>query len=369
MKESPVLFEVNHGVGWITLNRPRVLNSLDLEMVTLIEENLKQWAYNTDVAMVCVLGAGEKGLCAGGDIRDLYDHQHSNVVEHASSFFTTEYLMDFAFRNFSKPVLVYMDGVVMGGGVGLSVGASHRIVTEKTKWAMPEMNIGFFPDVGSSYFLNRLPGHIGRYLALTSTVIAAEDVLYLGLADYYLEREGWESLKQALSEKNWTACNNAVSDLNGLIARFAKTTYEHSPLQAKKRKIDEHFSYDSVEEIIHSLGKSSQETDDWEDKTRKNLLSKSPTSLKVALKQQQEGKYLAYAECLRMELNMALNFMNHADFYEGVRSMLVDKDKSPKWLPASLEEVPESSVSSFFHYQWPAEKHPLIDMEAENSAK
>src|SRR5699024_8887658 len=141
MEESSVLFEITNGIGWITLNRPRVLNSLDREMVTLIEEHLKQWKYHADVAMVCVLGAGEKGLCAGGDIRDLYDHRHSNITEHASRFFTTEYLMDYAFWNFPKPVLVYMDGVVMGGGVGLSAGTSHRVVTEKTKWAMPEMNI------------------------------------------------------------------------------------------------------------------------------------------------------------------------------------------------------------------------------------
>lgn len=362
MEESSVLFEVKNGIGWITLNRPKVLNSLDTEMVTRIEERLTSWKTSSEVALICVHGAGEKGLCAGGDIRDLYDHRYTNIDEHASNFFTTEYQMDYAFWNFPKPVFVYMDGVVMGGGVGISIGASHRVVTEKTKWAMPEMNIGFFPDVGSSYFFNHLPGAMGRYLALTSTVIKPEDALYLGVADHYVEEKNGEGLLQALAEKNWEV-DSAERDLKSLIATFARTNNGGSAVQEKKEKIDKHFSFDSVEEIIESLANSSKEEGDWEDKTRKNLLSKSPTSLKVALKQQQEGKKRSYADCLRIELDMAMNFMNYDDFYEGVRSMLVDKDKSPKWQPASLEEVSESAVSAFFHYQWPDGKHPLANLE------
>lgn len=368
METSTVLFEINNGIGWVTLNRPKVLNSLNLEMVKLIQECLEKWRNNPDVAMVCVLGAGEKGLCAGGDIRDLYDHRSTNMAEHALSFFTTEYLMDYTLWNFPKPVLIYMDGVVMGGGVGLSVGASHRIVTEKTKWAMPEMNIGFFPDVGSSYFLNRLPETIGRYLALTSAIVKAEDVLYLGCADYYVEEKDWEELKLALCEKQWTG-NNVAYELDKLIAKFAKTTYKVSSFKEDKGKIDQHFSFNTVEEIIHSLDQSSVEADDWEDKIRKDLLAKSPTSLKVALKQQQEGKQRSYADCLKMELNLAMNFMKHDDFYEGVRSMLVDKDKSPKWTPASLEGVTEATVSSFFHYQWPDGNHPLSELETGKTIK
>lgn len=361
MKEASVLFEVHNGIGWVTLNRPRVLNSLDTAMVTLIEARLSEWENDSDVALVCVLGAGEKGLCAGGDIRDLYDHRQTDIIDRASEFFSTEYRVDAAFWNFPKPVLVYMDGVVMGGGVGISAGASHRIVTEKTKWAMPEMNIGFFPDVGSSYFLSRLPGALGRYLALTSSVIRAEDVLYLGFADYYLEENDWEKLVQALSERDWTVGDTA-SDLNDLIGMFAKTSPESSALQDIKATIDDHFSFNTVEEIVHSLEKASEEAGDWEAKTRKNLLSKSPTSLKVALRQQQEGRTRSYADCLRMEWTMAMHFMGHDDFYEGVRAVLVDKDQSPNWRPALLADVSNADVAAFFRYPWTDDEHPLADL-------
>ncbi|WP_020008102.1 enoyl-CoA hydratase/isomerase family protein [Salinicoccus albus] len=361
MQTSTVLFNVHNGIGWITLNRPQVLNSLDVDMVTRIKERLDTWKSRSDVVMVCVVGAGEKGLCAGGDIRKLYDYRSSNIVGHAAHFFTAEYMMDAMFWHFPKPVLVYMDGVVMGGGAGISVGASHRIVTEKTKWAMPELNIGFFPDVGSSYFLNRLPGAIGRYLALTSEVIKGEDAVYLGLADYYLEEKDWDELLQVLSEKDWTA-GDAGNDLHELVGSFKKTNDVPSSLQEMKEKIDAHFSLDTVEGIIHSLEKSSRNTDDWEDKMRQKLLSKSPTSLKVALKQQQ-GKGRSYTDCLRMELDMAMNFMNHHDFYEGVRAVLVDKDRSPAWQPAALSDVSDADVASFFEYSWPERKHPLADLE------
>lgn len=362
MQNSTVLFDIHNGIGWITLNRPQVLNSLHTEMVTLLKEQLTVWENNPDVAMVGVLGAGEKGLCAGGDMRDLYDNRSLDITERAADFFTTEYLLDHALWNFPKPVLVYMDGVVMGGGVGISIGASHRIVTEKTKWAMPEMNIGFFPDVGSSYFLNRLPGAVGRYVALTSSVLKAEDVLYAGVADYYLEENEWQNLLQALVERNWMT-QDVERELDCIIASFAKTNDKVSSLQAMKEKIDAHFSFDTVEEIIQSLEKASKSADDWEDRTRKNLLAKSPASLKVALKQLQKGEGRSYADCLRMELNMAMNFMDHHDFYEGVRSVLVDKDRAPSWHPASLEEVTDADIEAFFHYQWPGGNHPLADMD------
>lgn len=366
METSPVLFDIQQGIGWITLNRPKVLNSLNTDMVKSIKEQLEKWKDNTDVAMICVVGAGEKGLCAGGDIRDLYDHRSSNMEDHAEQFFATEYMMDYAFSNFPKPVLVYMDGVVMGGGVGISVGASHRIVTEKTKWAMPEMNIGFFPDVGSSYFLNRLPGAIGKYLALTSSVITTSDVMELGYGDYYISQEDWPKLKQALGDRQWTV-DQANQELHELIATFARTNEEPSALLEKKDKIDKHFSFDTVEAIVKSLEQASEREDDWEHKTKETLLSKSPTSLKVTLEQQQRGKDLTYAASLRMELDVAMNFMNHGDFYEGVRSVLVDKDKSPKWSPASLEEVPDESVEAFFQYQWSNGENPLKDIEKEIS--
>lgn len=362
MAEESVLFQVQQGVGWITLNRPKVLNSLNTEMVESIYYKLEEWKHDEQIALVCIIGAGEKGLCAGGDIRELYDHRSEGIEKHAERFFATEYQMDYDVWTFPKPVLAYMNGVVMGGGVGITMGASHRIVTEKTKWAMPEMNIGFFPDVGSSYFLNRLPDAVGKYLALTSSVISAGDLMELGFADYYVKQDDWPQIMQEVSEQKWTK-ENVQEDLDKLLSTYAQTQYESSLLKKKKEKIDTHFSFNTVEEMVDSLEKASMDKEDWENKTKELLLTKSPTSLKVTLKQQQKGAELSYPECLKMELDMAMNFMQYDDFYEGVRAVLVDKDQSPKWNPASLKEVSDENIAAFFQYDWKKGDHPLQNME------
>lgn len=362
MGEEPVLFHVQQGVGWITLNRPKVLNSLNTEMVESISEQMEAWKEDKQVALVCIVGAGEKGLCAGGDIRELYDHRSEGIEKHAERFFATEYWMDYDFWTFPKPVLAYMDGVVMGGGVGITMGASHRIVTEKTKWAMPEMNIGFFPDVGSSYFFNQLPGSLGKYLALTSSVIKAGDLMELGYADYYIHQDDWPQIVQNINEKQWTT-ENVQEGLNALLSAYARSDYGASLLKEKKQQIDTHFSFSTVEEIVNSLEKASVDKEDWENKTKELLETKSPTSLKVTLKQQLKGAELTYSECLKMELDMAMNFMQYDDFYEGVRAVLVDKDQSPSWNPSALVKVSEESVNSFFQYQWSKDQHPLQNMQ------
>lgn len=357
MGQSTVLYEVADNVGWVTLNRPRVLNSLNLSMVKSLREQLAKWAKEPDIALVVIDGAGDKGLCAGGDVRDLYERGRLRDTSFHLQFFTTEYMMDRLIYGFQKPILVYMDGVVMGGGVGLSTGCSHRIVTERTKWAMPEMNIGFFPDVGSSYFLTRAPGTIGRYLALTSTVIDAADVLYAGLADYYLESRYWQELVQSIRERTWTA-NNAVSQLDRLLTDY-ETPPPPSSLREHRDDIDRHFHYETVEGIVASLEKAERSGDAWAKETRVVLLSKSPTSLKVTLEQLLKGANKTLAECFMMELDIAMNFMEHGDFYEGVRALLIDKDKRPVWEPGSLTDVSAEKVASFFQYAYPGDVHPL----------
>jgi enoyl-CoA hydratase len=346
---SVLIGEIN-GVGWIKLNRPKVINSLNVEMVKLIYQQLQQWKDDKEVYLVCISGEGKKGLCAGGDMRTLYDLKESNVKEVAFDFFSTEYQMNITIHRYPKPVLVYMDGIVMGGGVGISIGGTHRIVTENTKWSMPEMNIGFYPDVGASYFLNKMPGCIGRYLALTSEIINASDAIYAGVADFYIDSKNWGELEYEILRKTWSS-KSVQSELSKLIKKFSKPVNpELSYLAEVEEKINKHFAFDSLEEILSSLKNATNNGDKWAEKTIRTLLSKSPISLKVTLHQLKEGKTKSLVDCFKMELALSMNFMDNPDFYEGVRSVLVDKDRSPNWKYHRIEDISEESILNFFKW-------------------
>jgi len=342
-----VLFSVENGVGWIKLNRPRAINALTLDMVEAIGKQLQQWKEDEQVALICLYGEGEKGLCAGGDMRSLYEKKGTHPEESALPFFLTEYQMDLDIHRYPKPILAYMTGIVMGGGVGISIGCSHRIVTETTKWAMPEMNIGFFPDVGASYFFNQMKGNIGKYLALTSEMIQGADAIYLGAADRFIKSEQWEDLKRAIQETDWTK-GSAEEKLDRLLDRFFVAS-PSSAIARLQNKIDQHFSLETVEQILASLDEAG---DEWAVQTAQVIRAKSPTSLKVALRQIQEGKGKTLKECLEMELTLVMHFMQSHDFYEGVRAVLVDKDRNPKWQPDALELVTKDVVDAYFQYNW-----------------
>jgi enoyl-CoA hydratase/carnithine racemase len=348
MSEQSVVCKVVNQVGLITLNRPHVLNSLNLDMVKMINDQLEKWQSDNNVAFVCITGAGEKGLCAGGDMRTFYHLKEPEVTQYANEFFSTEYKMDFQIHEYPKPVLVYMNGIVMGGGVGISIGADIRIVSEKTKWAMPEMNIGFFPDVGASYFLNQFPGNVGRYLALTGAVIKAEDLLYIGAADYYIKSEKWDECYRAIMDQQWQT-DSAKETLQKLVNQFASEQSSESAIARLQNKIDEHFSHEMMEDIINSLKAAVEKGDEWAAKTADTILSKPPVSLKVALKQLQKGQDLSLKQCLQMELTLGISFMKNPDFYEGVRAVLVDKDRSPKWNVATLQEINDQQILSYFN--------------------
>lgn len=342
-----VVAELQNGIGWIKLNRPRALNSLNVDMVDTMNEQLKKWKLDDTVSLVCIYGEGEKGLCAGGDMRTLYDLKDKGIEAYANQFFSIEYELDYEIHHYPKPVVVFMDGIVMGGGVGLSIGASHRIVTESSKWAMPEMNIGFFPDVGASYFLNQMPGFVGKYLALTANILQASDVLYIEAADYFIESKDWPKLKEEMMGKRWMT-DSVEMELEQLLESFQRPVTLSSSMSSVQDKIDHHFRFETVEEIISSLQESANQGDEWAGSTMRTLLSKSPTSLKVTLRQIQKGKGQSLRSCFDMERNLALNFMKCHDFYEGVRSVLVDKDRNPKWSPSKLDEVTERQVALFF---------------------
>ncbi|MCH4889817.1 enoyl-CoA hydratase/isomerase family protein [Acidaminobacter sp. JC074] len=352
-----ISFEVKNHVGYITLNRPEKLNALSYEMIKDLYEQLVLWKEDKDVLLICMEGAGEKAFSAGGDVVHLYEKRNEDIETYAFGFFYTEYCMNLLMHTYPKPILTYMNGIVMGGGVGVAVAGSHRLINEKTKWAMPEMNIGLYPDVGGSYFLNKSPGHLGRYLALTSKVIRPDDILFSNAADYMIDSNAWLNLKDDLNQMKWRETDK---DLNKLISKYKIEVKDKGHLREHYHLLEKHFSYDSLEEIMMSL------KDNLDDPYLKDiyetLSQKSPTSLKVTLEQLIRGQGKSIKECLVMELDMSMNFMLSHDFFEGVRAVLVDKDKDADWQPNALEEVTKQEVESYFSYKWDG-NNPLVDFE------
>ncbi|HLS61446.1 MAG TPA: enoyl-CoA hydratase/isomerase family protein [Virgibacillus sp.] len=343
---TKVLFSTNNnGVATITLNRPDVLNSLNYDMLLPIKQKLQAWEKDDQIQVIILQGAGEKAFCAGGDIKTLYDARESKAaMKAAEQFFSTEYETDQLVHDYKKPIVAILDGIVMGGGVGLAYGASHRIVTEQTKWAMPEMNIGFFPDVGAAHFLNKAPGKSGLYLALTASVIPADDVLYIGAADFFCQSHNIPKLVQAIENTNWL--NIPVGEtLASLLADYNENAPQKGYIAQAQDDINEHFSQQTVEAIIDSLASASSE---FASQTKKTILEKSPASVKITLKQLIDGEHQSFKKCLNMDLIIAKNFLRHDDFFEGVRAVLIDKDRNPQYKYKTLADVSNELVASFF---------------------
>jgi len=308
-----ILAEVRSGVATVTLNRPQALNALTLPMLEALAGWFDAWERDDAVREIHLRGAGEKAFCAGGDIRALHDAFKAN--QEVFRFFEVEYTLDERIHTFPKPVTAFIDGIVMGGGMGLAQGARRRIVGERTKMAMPETAIGLFPDVGGSYFLSRLPGQLGVYLGLVGPTLRAADAIYSGLADEY-----------------------------------AGAAPLGEPELAKVRPaIDRHFAHASVEEIVASLGKESDPAyADFAKKSLERLARNSPTMLKVTLEQVRRGAHLDLAGCFRMERSLIRGSFAQGDFIEGIRALVIDKDNAPKWKPPTLAEVDRACVERFF---------------------
>jgi enoyl-CoA hydratase len=332
--EPEVLFEHRGAIGLITLNRPKALNALTHAMCLSMKAQLDAWATDANVKAVVVRGAGEKAFCAGGDIRALYE-SGKNGTPYALDFYRDEYRLDAAIKHFPKPYIALIRGIVMGGGVGVSVHGSHRVADESTVFAMPETGIGLFPDVGGSYFLPRCPGEIGMYLALTGARLKTVDTLYASVATYFVHGGDWDALIAELADGRTPdeAVNRAGESLPpGFLA-------EH------RDAIDRIFSKGSVEAILAALD---ADHTDWSRDTAKTMRTKSPTSLKVTFRQIREGRKLEFDECLRMEYRMVNRVVAGHDFYEGVRATIIDKDGAPKWSPGDLAGVSDGDVGAYF---------------------
>lgn len=346
MTDQAILFTTNeNGVATITLNRPKTINALTYDMLVPMKQKIQEWEQDQAIQMVILKGAGSKGFCAGGDMKALYKaRQDSEILQEAEQFFAIEYQTDELVAQFSKPIVACLDGIVMGGGIGLSYGASHRIITERTKWAMPEMNIGFFPDVGAAYYLNKAPGYIGRYLALTATVLHAADVLYISGADAFIPSDRLTDLLHQIETTNWHTTNTG-KQLQELLDAYTEQPKTDGTLASLQADIDRYFPFNSVKEIIDALTK---DTSDFAVKTRETILSKSPVSLKVTLAQLIKGEGETLKACLETDRILAHHFMRNEDFFEGVRSVLVDKDHQPQYRYKQLADLSEELVSSFF---------------------
>lgn len=334
-----------NGVATLTLNNPKALNSINLNMVQLLFKELKKWENDDNVQVVILEGEGDRAFCAGGDIKSLYkSNVDEDVKAGAIQFFKEEYELDAFIYEYPKPIIANLSGIVMGGGVGLSYHADYRIVSEKTMWAMPEMNLGFFPDVGAGYFLNKAPGSYGRYLALTGEVINGKDAIYVNAADYLIPSDEVSNVLETIKETKWSK-----ADLKEKLAKILEDKSSASILEGKinayEEQINQHFAFNTVEEIVTSLESDSSE---FAQKTKETILEKSPVSLKVALEQAIRCEDKTLQEALAVDEVLANNFLNHADFYEGIRSVLIDKDKTPHYEYKKLSDVSDDFVNSFF---------------------
>jgi enoyl-CoA hydratase/carnithine racemase len=366
-------------VGFATLNSPRTLNGVTIEMVDLLAERLTAWADDDGVAMVVLQGAGDKAFSAGGDLHGLYHSMQACAGQgpwanqHARDFFEREYRLDYLIHTYPKPFLCWGNGIVMGGGVGLMMGASHRVISETTRWAMPEISIALFPDVGGSWMLNRMPGRLGLFLALTGAHLSATDTMHVHAADYCVASTAWPNVIEGLLHAPWVAQSNA----EGLVARHVndallrqillahKPTDDLTvgPLQRHAALINDLCHGQDLTAIYHAIAALKDHEDPWLARAATTMLAGSPGSARLAFTLLRDTRLDSFAEVLRTEYVAALVCTAEGDFEEGIRAMLIDKDKQPKWRPASIDEATEQWVQRFFQAPWPADmRHPLADL-------
>jgi enoyl-CoA hydratase/carnithine racemase len=358
---AEILSETRNHIAFITLNRPAALNALSLDMIVRLRTLFDDHAAEPKVHAVLVRGAGDRAFCAGGDLRALYQSFQDSSYLHRE-FFVAEYALDYLLYSYPKPYVVLMDGITMGGGMGIAQGSVLRVVGERTRIAMPEVAIGFFPDVGASYFLSRLPGALGVYLGLTGVQIRGTDALYAKLADVYLPPAAIASLADDLATLEWS--DDTASDLRRFIHARAAQGLPAPTLSLLRTAIDAHFSHPTVPAILASLESEARpEYADWAQRSAALMRTRSPTMLCVTLRELRLGKEKSLAACFRMELAMAQQSFEQRDFLEGVRALIIDKDKTPRWTPNRIEDVTDAMVDVFFGNQWTAPAPPPAILE------
>ena len=348
VQTEEVVFAQQGQIGIITMNRPQALNALTLGMVRKMNAQLDAWASDDSVQAVVIRGEGTRAFCAGGDVKAVALATRAadpGAATMARDFFYDEYTLNHRIFTYPKPYISLIEGIVMGGGVGVSAHGAFRVVAENTTLAMPETVIGFFPDVGGGYFLPRCPGQVGTYLALTGHRVGPTDAIYCGFATHYVPAEKHAELLQALVDADLGDAADARAATGEVIARFAQEAIGDCTLAPVRETIDRCFGHDRMEDIVAALA---QEDGEFAAKTLQTLYAVSPTSLKVTLRQLREGATLHFAKVMTMEYRLSQALVKYPDFYEGIRAALIDKDKQPKWHPARIEDVTDAQVEAFF---------------------
>jgi enoyl-CoA hydratase/carnithine racemase len=377
-----VLFEElqaasGYRIGIATLNAEKTLNALSLEMTDLLAAQLTQWAADAGLAMVVLQACGEKAFCAGGDLQQL----HRTMTEHhasarrddirgnpyAAQFFEREYRLDYLIHTYPKPILCWGHGIVMGGGIGLMAGASHRVATERSRLAMPEIAIGLYPDVGGSWFLNRMPGRLGLFLALTGAPFNAADAKFVKLADYQIAHGHKQQVLDALLQQPWDDGDAHVL-LSGVLQQAERSSvaqggFAASQLRANLDLIDTLCSAPTLPEIVAAL-LAHESGDAWLQKAVATLAAGAPGSAWLAHALQQRARHLSLAQVFRLEFIVSLHCAARPDFAEGIRALLIDKDQRPQWRPAALSDATPQWVDGFFADPWQPGGHPLADLES-----
>lgn len=376
LKDAPLLVEritcaSGHAIGLLTLNAPQSLNALSLPMIDQMQAVLDEWV--ADEQLVCVLlrGAGDKAFCAGGDIVDLYRsmmaHEAGAENRDALAFFSREYRLDYTLHTYPKPLIVWGTGYVMGGGLGLMAGCRYRLVTETSRIAMPEISIGLFPDVGGTWFLNRMPEGYGLFLGLTGAQCNAADALALGWADHFIAADKYPALLERLRHMPWkhAACHHVqvstcLSEF-GALSKDAMPPGEIARHHSTIEQVTRHASLQAVVAAILALETNTKDEDRWLSRAQRALAKGCPTTAHLVWRQLHEGRDLSLAEVFRRELIMAVQCAQHAEFREGVRALLIDKDNQPRWRFTDVASVPDDYIDEFFASPWP-QAHPLADL-------
>ena len=381
-ENAPVIFdelttENGFKIGHATLTKPASLNALDLPMINLLTPQLEKWQQDPKIAMVILDGSGERAFCAGGDIVSMYksmqdwgavkenpDAKNSYALQ---NFFTQEYQLDHLIHIFSKPILVWGNGIIMGGGLGLMSGGSHRVVTETSRIAMPEISIGLYPDVGGSYFLNQMPAGCGLFLGLTGAFINAADAIYSNLADYFVPHYAKQPLFDKLLAANWQE-DVLHQTLSSICDDFHTLHNEQLPqgnlieyqdwFTSLATKID-------VSQAVEYIMSVNAEDNKWLSKAQKTLSAGSPITANLVFEQLLRGKDMTLAECFQMELGLSCKCGEFGEFQEGVRALLIEKDHQPNWRFKYVDQVPKETIDYFFESIWSQDAHPLAHLDTD----
>jgi len=373
-RDDLVLFEEveasgGRRLGLITLNSPETLNSLTLSMIDLIGPQLDKWAEKKEIVCVIIESVGDRAFCAGGDIRALYE----SMIKHpggpnpfAERFFESEYRLDYKIHTYPKPVICWINGIAMGGGVGLMLGCDFKISTENTKFAMPEIGVGLFPDVGFTYYISKLPKNIGLYMMLTATQLNASDTQFIGLTDYYISSSTKEKLEDQLIKLNWSLDEQENNKLiQSVICKHSKeeTNKADLPKDSLKSRIDliqNITNEDSLIKVVNNI--LELETDDeWFIRGIGGLKRGSPTSAFLIWEQCSRSGKLTLEEVFQFELDLAIQVTRHQDFTEGIRAIIIDKDNNPQWIYTKVEDVTKEWIDEHLHPAW--DKNPLKNLQ------